>query len=1005
MLNNITQMYESIKKMDSLPVNSKLTMSNKFNVLSESSLEEKCMELNFPNKIIGRGVEVKKIESIKANILNGELSYWQIYGLDNVGKSYIVNHIFQSTDDLHFFFSKFHQFNQLKPLTAIGYIIESILKKQLWCEVNDDDGNCWTNCFQKKFSIYYQELREIVPNIDLYLQKDEVNYYHESPQIVKNRINIVLLKLFTFCAEALSKPLVIYVEDLQCADVESLNIIRLLFKEKIQNLSILLSYRINDSLDFKQFLNSINTQSQKIEIPALTKAEFSTFLTQTLSKTTGDITQLLNYVHEKSKGDLYIAKEILQSLVRSSKLKYNQKDNIWSWKLIEHNLVGSHEVLDTLFKQKINSLTDQMRLNLQLCSCFGNTLKIPFIVNITDLEKDELVNTFNNAISLGLLKPISGDPYVADYEFSNDITQKFIYHSLESISRKKLHKKIAKYYIYDAINVMDDRDLFNALYHLNYSIDESNTLKEKQVHAELNLRAAMKSKNTASYTLAKQYINQSVRFGFKNRWGTHYGIAAKIAIEGYQIGVLSKDIELFKNLYNLGEKYLKQKELVKLKLAKITLDIQFGNLESALKTGVNTLKILGMNVPQKANKLTVVKEFVKTKIMLIGKTTDSIYELEAMKDEKAKLALDIIFWLHRAAYNINPELSGVLALKSLQLTLSKGTIGDSYGGLMAYGVIIGAGTNNLKSAYQFCEVGDRIAKKYNFDTGELEFGRAVYAAFRYALKDTLSHYERSKYLSYQSGDFLSATEPTINESLTYFSAGFQLAIVKEKIDENYEFCEKLGMLDFKNFQYLLSQYVSCLQGENIDLENDESIKEILRTTQYRFFNVMYDVLKLQYYCLAQNWGKCHMLIDRIKPDILYLSGLYIQTEFYFYQSLVYLKTIDNLSFTKKAKQMSTVKSIIKKMTKRAQSAPENYNHKLWTIEGLMATIKNDNSKAELLLTNAVAESKKLDFRLNTAIAYNYLSELSQLNGNIKQTNDYLVLANSQFENWGYKPKV
>ena len=967
----------------------------------------------FPDHIFGREDEEKSFLKVIDRFGIEERAVIHISGTTGIGKSYFIESSLQGLNKYTLYTGKFEIFQRSGPYSGIKQILESIVhqlsraKKQQTID--------WKNEFQQRFLTYSSELKKIIPSISkLFDEPEEVlQIDSDNALALRNRINSVLCDLILCAIENSEKPIIIFFDDLQWADQSSLKFIQTLVSKRFKKLLIIISNRPFESTKADQFTQFFQNISWYITVDKINLVPFSKEIVFKLLETlffqkNSEPEGLLDYAYKQCSGNPHLLQELLSYLIRSEQLYFDQVTNKWCLQLNEDLEDNNQPSLRDLIDNKLSELTEKERHTIQICSCFGSNLNIPFISKIIKIDSLELQITFNKSVNLDFIKPaiLIFERNVLEsnnFEFNNNLVQEYFHNSLDVDERSQIHRAIADYYISDSLIGLVDRDIFDAAYHLNESITEKPSRDDMKIHARLNLRAATKARLMASFSTSKNFLLQTQLHGLHNNWDSDYDFSAEVHLNGYEIARLNKDDALANDFFKRGINYFKPSDKNKLKLAKIILDIQSGQLSSALETGLSMLNHLGVNIPKNANRVSVVKSFFRTKLQMRGKSHEAIYTLPPIQDENSELAIKVIFWMFRCTQYLNPELNGVLALKMLQITLKKGTNKDAYAGFMAYGVIIGAGTNNYKSAYDICNLGSRIGEKYQNNTGDMQFGKAIYSAYRFPLRDTLSFYEKAKSLSYKSGDFIASAEPTVNESLTCLAAGFPLEEVTLKIQENLAHCSELTMQDFYQFQLVLGYQVNRLKGNVIDKKEESQINTILNETQFKLTIAMHGFLTLKHACLNAEWGKAVIIASDIKEDIIYVTGLYIQTEYFFYKCIALLNHYNNTNIPHRIFIKYKVKSILKKMKMWAKSAPENHLHKVLIIEGLLADIEGEKDQAKIKIESGAQQAEDLQFIQNAAIGYWLLAEIFK--SDYAETISYQERSSALFKLWGRDVEV
>jgi predicted ATPase len=474
------------------------------------------------------------------------------------------------------------------------------------------------------------------------------------------------------------KFLIFHFDNLQWADKDSLNFLEQLALSSRDNLLVILSNRpaqkALSAAEIFGFYKNIEAKTElfKIEIDTFSLASLRDVLKSVFPFSESDYERLATISFENSNGNPSVLYEFFSSLSRSGHLKFELELGKWNWVLAD----GIDFTLPRLLIDRLENLGEMQRLVIQSSACFGSNLNIPFVSRITNLDQSEIQYTYREAIKIGFIVPVGVNNELdlsdlTNFKFSNETIQEAVHSSLFEIQRHSIHQKIADYYIENSLIGLDTRDVFECAYHLNEAIHNESSFDEKLAHAQVNMNAAEKALSSASFSLALNYLQQAMDSNLHHNWTSAYALASQVRIKGYQIARITNNISLANKRYAQGVENCFGLDVSELRFAKINLDIQFGELQAALDTGLVALKELAVKVPGKAGILTVVKELVKTKIMLFNKSPKKIVELEELTDTKTKFAIKVMICLFKSAYYLNPELNAVLALKILQLTLRK----------------------------------------------------------------------------------------------------------------------------------------------------------------------------------------------------------------------------------------------------------------------------------------------------------------------------------------------
>jgi len=957
---------------------------------------------NFQHKIYGRVIEQKILENGIGRHKKGDYPILYIYGDAGIGKSYFVKHAFKNHLDFVVFNGQHEQYHQNSSFSGFQQCLD-----QMYHSI---DGINWAEIVLEKFNGFETELIEIAPFLEKFVKiipevHEERSQFHHH-----NKTNQVIHTLIQVLTHASKHTCVIHLDDIQWMNNASFETINYLINSELKSCFIVLSSRNlsepkHDSLEhLKQLLDKENEWID-IELRPLSVNAIQLLLEDLFEHSDSDMASLTDVCFNQSNGNPYILTQVISNLSRTGQILFDKKTHKWQWHFGNNLKQTIENQLKALFEVKLNFLSEEYQNILMICACFGATLNVQFISRISGIDQTKLKLVFQEASNLNFIikakhqKHLSKED-VSIYEFTHDLIIEHLRKNLQTTQKNNIHKKIVHYYLTESVVGILDKNVLELAYHLNAYIDDNASKKQKELHAEINLKAIAQLKKSAAYNTALTHLEHALRFNIHRDWKDNRQLASRIHIEGYQVARFNSNNTLALQLFNNAISNCNHKDVLEIMLSKINIDLHQGALQEALDTGLQALKMVGVKVASNANKLAVGKEFISTKWMLRKHTKQSVFELPEMTDENAKTAFKIIFLMFRSANYLNPELNGVLSLKILQLMLKKGSHPEGFAGFMAYGIIIGAGTNNYKEAYKYCEIGDELAKRYNNDSSTLHLGRGIYLALKKPLRKTFSHYALAKKIGLQEGDFIAATEPTVNEGLTHLASGIPLYQVIALVKENIRACVRAGTKDFEEFNRVLSFQLKQYVGIETTKEEQTRIRHILEHTEYRLTRSISGIINLQKACLEERWQDAEGLVKTYTKDVPYLSGLYVSSEFFFFKGIVLAKNSAHSSILNRIQRKRQLRQIIKKMYKWSSSVEANHKHKVLMLEGLLAEINGKHSKAHNRMLLAASEAEKEKFIQNAAIAYRTLSQFSSIA--IKDAKRFKDKADRLFNEWGFK---
>ncbi|UKN02043.1 AAA family ATPase [Paracrocinitomix mangrovi] len=948
----------------------------------------------FPRNSFGKKDLVQYISSKIRSKNPDDICLFHVEGGSGVGKTFLIEAICEELVEFTYLKGDYQINGPSDPYQGIAQLFNSPLR-HFTAESNEASIK-WMQELKHEFTQDAAYLQVVFPLLKNIFSKDQLDQdlTDKSPQLVQNKVNTVLTRFVKFFIDRSESKLILHIDNIEQADSSSIAFLTYLLRQKVPGLILFLTNGTDNINHPVELSNLISTgvkfaDYSHVKLENLTKIQLNDFL-DAINVEFENGSNSVESFYNATDGNFRAIKEVLERLYLDKELVY--KNDKWQVLSKVQFTQSQDQILAKLLEYKVQTLDEEELKILTLSVCFYPHINVPFIHKITLHHEDDIHDIFQKSVKLGIMIPLGAMDQSKDdalrftnYDFKDAYVQEYLATLISKNVRAEIHKKIADYYLSGSLLGLQDRDVYQAAYHLNLAIDKGASKDEKRITIELNIKAAKRARMSASFQAALEYAKNALKYLEDFNWKADYELLHELISESCPLAKINNQSKLSTSLYDIAKKELKKEHLIRLELVKLILDIKDGELKKALERGVENIRKSGIRVPKNVNKLDVGLAFVRTKMVLGNKTEEQILSLPELKNEEVKLAFKYFFWVFRTAQYLNPMLNGYLALKKLRLTLKHGINGDSFSGLMAYGVIVGAGTDDYKSAYKYCELGDKIAQKFGNESGEVEFGRAIYKAFKYPLKDTIPYYESARSKSHAAGDFIASAETTINESLTYFSAGYSLHDVLAKVEQNLTYCELLDTTDFIEFQIVFKYQVKELMQLEQDYQERE-IKAIINHSQNTMIKGMYGIMEMVKYTFNKNWKKTLQVAQEYESSIQNLTGLYFQTEFTFLRGLAAAMMLkENQNDFKTSDLNKWLKTSIQKITKWSDAVADNHLHRLSILNGV-----NELSNGDYATLEKGAElAQNGGFNHYAGLSYDILSDY-------KNQDDYI----DHYKKWG-----
>ncbi|MCB1191379.1 MAG: AAA family ATPase [Leptospiraceae bacterium] len=962
--------------------------------LSEYTIAQKDVSDKFaiPQKLYGRENEIANILQALERVVSNEPGRSELLvvkGFSGVGKTNLVKEIQKPVLERKGFFlsGKYEQFKRDVPYYGIVQAFEEL--NTLLLVEPESKIKEWKNSIQRAVGNNGQVITDVIPGLALLIGKQN-SLLNLNLTETQNRF-ILVLKDFIKVFATKEHPLVIFLDDMHWVDSASVKLLEALISDSnIKYILFIFSYRdneVNHNHSLPQLLNDIKNSGcpiQTIHLLPLAFEDVNKLIADILQKDQDHVYELTDVILSKTRGNPFFVIEFLKSMYNDKIIYYNSIENSWSWDIARSDSLGiTDNVIDLMIK-KIRNLSDSAGNLIRLASCISNrfdlnTLSIIHQKSILDTasELDELLKEgliVPEGISYQFVANDSDASRHIHYNFLHDKVLQAAYETIPDGDKENIQLLIGRHLWENTLeSELDDR-VIDIVNHYNIGRRLIDDEKEKRKLIELNLKAAKKSKESIAYYSCYEHLYVCIELLPDNSWETMYSITFQVykflmEIE-YMVNGLTGNDSISQEVLAKVKTNLEKAEIYNILISKYMIQ---GKNTEVLGMGKIALSLLGIEIPEKDIKSSIVKELTNIKTLLKGKSISSLLELSEMHDLQATMAMKVLINLNAPAYLANPQLYGWILSKMVNLSIQHGNTSESAKGYASFGNVWIASFKDYQGGYEFGLLGLRLSEKLN------DAKQKCQACFSlsFFLSHWVNHLDHS--IQWEKDGFLSGLEcgdiPYAGYTLTVRSLNsfFRTKDMEHFLNELFEFltfCKSYRHVPSMNAITAVSIVVSQLVGKNLSgslYKEDEFVASLRSNKNYMQLCIYYTLKGILCIVLENhNEGLGHL--QEAKSLHAYAVNLIIIAEYYFYHSLAILSTLDNLS---KEAQETFIREVEENqvfLKQFADNCNENFLHQYYLIEAELATLYGLTSKALNLYEKSIKLAGKNGFIMNEAMA-------------------------------------
>ncbi|HLO83461.1 MAG TPA: AAA family ATPase [Nostocaceae cyanobacterium] len=1018
-------------------------------------------KFHIPQKLYGREQEITQLLTTFERVSQGATEMILVAGYSGIGKSALVNEIHKPITKRRGYFisGKFDQLQRNIPYAAITQALQGLVRQLL--SEPEIILKTWKEKILAVLGNNCQIIIDIIPDLEKIIGK-QLPVEQLGATETQERFNLFFARFIRIFSQK-EHPLTIFLDDLQWADLPSLNLIeKLITNVDSQYLLIIGAYRDNEvspTHPLMQTLEQIKKAEatvNQIMLQPLGISDVKQLIADTLNYSGEDVQTLAELVTKKTAGNSFFITQLLQTLYKEKlivlnipQLSIHQRANnrvFWQWNIEQIQQIGITDNVVDLMVRKIEKLDQNTQNILKLAACIGNRFNLEILSIVNRKSLTVTAQELQPALHEGLIIPLSNDyklpllwseeeilgdtseissaftpktPTSIPYKFLHDRVQQAAYSLILEPEKKSIHLQIGRLLKNNTPAEELEENIFNIVHQLNEGLELITEPLEKYELAKLNLQAAKKSKASTAYEPALKYLEMGLRLLESNSWNEQYKLTWELHIETLELLYLNTKFEQFEEFSNTvlqqSQEILDQAKVNQLQILYYCTKFQ---ANKAIDIAIKILRKLGIDISQEQgdieNKIARQQDLIQS--FLQEKSLEYLYQLPVMTDKYQIAAIQILQQIIAATHTTNFPLFVEIILIQLNLCLKYGNPPNAAYIYNTYGMLLCSIKQDIDYGYQFGNLALKLVEKFKITKLEV-FVLQMYYGQIWHWKEYLRNIVAQNKLIHgfkigiDSGENEFASYVAINYCLIKFFGGRNLEEVEQDY-QKYSVVIKNLKLQFSIF-YIEIFHKLIIKLLSLDNYNVLTISEkieknflenwIQNNSQWLIF-FFYFTKTFYCYLLKDYACACANGIEAekyVKASSSFLTAP--QHNFYF--SLSCLAHYSACDVKQQKDLLEQVDKNQENMKIWANNCAANFQHKYDLVAAEKTRVLGQYWQAEELYERAIQGAKKYEFIHEEALAYERAAEFYLNLGREEIGQLYLRNSHYCYSSWGAKAKV
>ncbi|WP_437964389.1 AAA family ATPase [Sorangium sp. So ce260] len=663
-----------------------------------------------PKKLYGREREAGALLAAFARVaLRGAPELVLLAGRAGVGKTSLVRELHRKAVRGRGLFAagKFDQQHRHTPYATLVQALRELLVGILGA--SEPAVGEWRSRLSAALGKNAQLVIDVLPEVELIL--GEQPPVPELPLTeTQRRFERVFRQLVgVFCRE--EQPLLLFLDDLQWADPESLALLeQLVTHPETRHLLAVFAYRDNEVGPLHPLTRMIErarsagASLRELEISPLSTGDVQRLVADTVQASCDDSASLARLVHERTAGNPFFATQFLAMLHKEGLLEADLGAGAFRWDIDAIREKGLADNVIDLMITKIKRLSRPAQRALTLAACVGNTVDVATLAVIRDRPAEAIHEEHWELVREGLLLR-SGDTY----RFLHDRVQQAAYALIPEGERAAAHLRIGRLLSVHATphatpDAAEPR-IFEIAGHLDLGSALVTDAREKDRIARIHLMAGRRAKASSAFAAATRYLAAGTALLADDAWETEYALALDLHCESARCAFLSGDFAAAERLVGvLLGRARSRLDLAEIHRIEIDLHTTRADFERAARSALACARRFDVDLPLHPARDAVERAASEVWGEVRDRRIEALVALPRMLDPDTTALMTTLSTALPSAYYTDPELYSLIACHMVRLSLRAGNSDASPPGYVAFGGTIGRVIGLYRESYRFGEL-------------------------------------------------------------------------------------------------------------------------------------------------------------------------------------------------------------------------------------------------------------------------------------------------------------
>ncbi len=988
-----------------------------------------------PDKLYGRDREIERLLDLFGMVALGSRSQLLLVtGESGSGKTALIQEIHASVALKFGYFvrGKFEQLQQNSPFLGITQALQSLMA-QLMGESEAAVAQ-WKEEILTALGNNAQVIIDLIPQLEGIIgpQPPALSLSGISAQ---NRFHYLFQKFMQVFATP-EHPLVIVLDDLQWADVASLNLVQVLLAHtQSRSLLIIGSYRdreVHNAHPLMTMLENLQEDAPNIthtiHLLNVSRDSLHRLVKDTLHQDSEETDALTDRIYQVTQGNPFFSSQLLKSFHSEQLIRFDMAQGQWQIDLPAIQARSLTPDVVAFMGTQVLKLPTHTQDILKLAAHLGSQFNLETLAIVQPdcqvYSYEFLIRALGPAMEAGLILTNSsvseGESFnliqpKSIYRFLHDRVQQSAYQLIPEAQRAEIHFNIGQQLLnHLSEDDLDDR-IFEVVNQLNYGRDLITDGAMQEVLLLLNQKAGMKAMDSTAYDGAVTYLREAIECLNSDPWRNYYDLALELHNAATTAAALSGAFDQMETwsstVLQNAKTALDRVTVYEVKIQSYTSQ---NRLVEALTIAREALAILDVTFPTSPMPEDIQQAMQATSIALQDRSMDELEYLPAMTDPIKLAVMRLTTSTAPAAFLGQPPLFPLLILSQVQSSIQYGNSPLSAYKYACYGLLVNALMQDPDAANLFGDLALKLALKSNSKDINLKVNFIIGTFITHSkshLQESIDPLLESYHDALEIGSWDYIGYCIQHLCINAYLLGHELPNLELEL---ISYCQTLiNLRETTNLQYcqIIRQTILNLRGKSeiahiligSDYSEEDALSTFISANDITGLHLLYTSKLI----LSYLFNDISLALENSSKGEVYLAGgtgFPSSILFLFYSALATLAI-----YPDRPEQQETLLQEItdyqQKLQHFADHAPMNHLHKVYLVMAERDRVLGSKAEAIEHYDLAIEHAKTNGYLNEEALSYELAAKFYLEWGKKKIAQSYLIDAYYCYERWGAIAKL